>query len=175
MRARSKMNQTTAMMTHQPPLCLTLGKRRGSTEEVDSAGRGKGSLCEEKKKKKNDEREIERVLLALMRKYRRIQVTRWWGEGGEGEWRVKGKVSSITNFNLFSPFPPGSLVSLQVTAACLNYLPLAHKLNRAYSESERQRGRKEQRERGRLYEKSVHGHINAIPLSIPPFPQPRPG
>lgn len=52
--------------------------------------------------------------------------------------RVEGKVSSITSFNLFSPFPPLSLASLQVTAAWLNYLPLALKLNRAYSKSERQ-------------------------------------
>lgn len=68
---------------------------------------------------------------------------------------VKGKVSSITSFNLFSPFPPRSLVSLQVTAACLNYLPLAHKLNRPYRESERQRGRKRQSERVRCFMKRV--------------------
>lgn len=58
------------------------------------------------------------------------------GKGGVR--RAKGKVSSITSFNLFSPFPPVSLASLQVTAAWLNYLLLALKLNRAYSEGERQ-------------------------------------
>lgn len=59
-------------------------------------------------------------------------------EVGRGVRRVKGEVSSITSFNLLSPFPPLSLASLQVTAAWLNYLPLALKLNRAYSEGERQ-------------------------------------
>lgn len=102
--------------------------------------------------------------------------------GMGGVRRLRGKVSSITSFNLFSPFPPVALASLQVTAAWLNYLPLALKLNGPYSEGERQGEKRGHGERehvctrvcacvcGDAHEKSVHGHVNAISLdpSIPP-------
>lgn len=60
---------------------------------------------------------------------------------------MKGKVSSITSFTVF---PPLSLASLQVTAAWLNHLLLALKLNRAHGAGERQkeRDRNRGRERG---------------------------
>lgn len=72
--------------------------------------------------------------------------------------RVKRKRSQASLVSICSPSShPLSVASLQVTAAWLNYLPLALKLNRAYSESERQWERKGDGEREREWERVGEG------------------